>query len=143
MIILNTYVKDIDTSEPLAGASVIMTDSQGKALPLNGVPIVGRKADMDGKFIFPIALDNAYITVSYVGYTPITHPADDYKNDIIYLKKKSNVYTGKEIFIKAKRYTKPNNRHNKPTKTKWVLFALLSAVVVVATITYFITKNKK
>lgn len=118
MINLNTYVKDIHTQEPLPGASVIMTDRNGKAIPLNGVPIIGRKTDENGKLIMPIALDDGYITVSYVGYATITHPADDYRNDIIYLAPKALSPT-KELVITGKRITtKPTQKPTYKPKQK-------------------------
>lgn len=141
MFIINTTIRDIDTSELLPKASVVITDRQGNHVKVNGYSI-GRLSDLDGNIIIPIANEDAYITVSYVGYQSITHPADDYRNDIIYLKRKTN--TTKEVIIKAKRIQpkateykpvpvskpKPKPQPKKKQKTPWLLIAGIGAVVI-------------
>lgn len=90
MFIINQHIKDIDTNEGLPFASVVLVDNTGVTLVVNGVSPIARKSDANGKIIIPIAIETAYIKVSYVGYETIIHPADDYRNDTIYLKKKNN-----------------------------------------------------
>jgi hypothetical protein len=147
MFIINTTIQDIDNGELLPFASVGMTDSKGKLLFINGT-YVTRKSDINGKLIIPISDESAYITVSYVGYESITHPADDYRNDIIYLKKKAIKYGGKEIVIHATK-PKPKENVNRPkakpkekAKTPWLLIAAIGAVAVITGI-IIIFKFKK
>jgi hypothetical protein len=160
MFTINTYIRDIDSNEALPFASVVITDSKGKAMPINGVPVVGRKSDENGKLIIPIAIETAYITVSYVGYQSITHPADDYRDDTIYLKKKStNVFgSGKDFVVKEKKTyptTRPNPRPTtrpniRPTsrpqpKAKpiaWYVYTSVAVgVVAIGLIIYKLAKN--
>lgn len=147
MFTINTYIRDIDTNEALPFASVVVTDSKGKAMPVNGV-VVGRKTDEEGRLIIPIAIETAFITVSYVGYQTITHPADDYRNDTIYLAKKaSNLFTtGKDIIVKAKRIYKqaaPSKKATAPAKKiAWYVYASVAAgVILTGIIIYKIVKK--
>jgi hypothetical protein len=148
MFIINTYIKDIDTGETLPGASVLISDKNGKSVPVNGVNPVGRAADADGKVIIPIANENDYITVSYVGYQTISHPADDYRNDIIYLKRKTNVtkeavVTAKRIKPKQEEKPKPVQHPKPKKKSRWLIIALMGATVLSAAyIIYTLTKKK-
>lgn len=148
MFTINTYIKDIDTREPLPFASVVVTDRKGNALPINGVPVVGRKSDENGKVIIPVAIESAYITVSYVGYITITHPASDYVNDIIYLKNKETNPLGnsKEVVIKAKR-PKPNKSPlpvRKPNKKpfNWLLVVIPGAIIFLLVLIILLTQKK-
>ena len=140
--VLKTTVKDMDTLETLPGATVFISDANGKAVPVNGVASVGRKTDANGYFILPIAHDDAYITISYVGYQTISHPADDYKNDVIYLKRKAQ--TAKEVIVRAKRMKPtagPTITYKKKKHTNWWLIsAAIGVLVVTGIIIYKIFK---
>lgn len=94
MFIINTYIKDIETLEPLPMANVVVSESNGSAMVVNGISPIARKSDINGKIIIPIAVETAHIKVSYVGYETIVHPADDYRNDTIFLKRKTNSLNG-------------------------------------------------
>lgn len=155
MFTINTTIQDIDTKELLSFASVGLTDDKGKLLSINGNYIT-RKADIDGKLIIPVADEKAYITVSYVGYQSITHPADDYKNDIIYLKKKVASYGGKEIVVKAKKIkpkpVKPvpgsitekiHKKKKKKSNNIAIIIGIVCATAVLGTALFFILKPKK
>lgn len=148
-MILNTKVLDYETKEPLTGANITITDANGKAIPINGEPVVGRKADYDGAFTMPIIVPNAYITVSYVGYQSITEPATRYGNKNILLKSKSFSLNKKEIKVTAKRLKTTPTKNPKPPvppkKFPWLIVIIATASVAIAgvVIYHFTKKNKK
>lgn len=135
MYIINSQIKDIDTGEQLPGATVQLTDSTGKPILVNGHAI-GRIADANGRIIIPVIPIGAYIKVSYMGYITLIHPAEDYKNDDIYLKKTSKNLN--EVVVTAKKNTPPTTII--PKKTPW-LFIAGASLVLLAIIIYFIPKK--
>lgn len=142
MFIIQSKIYDIDTKEILIGATALLTDASGKPLLSNGYQ-VGRTADINGKINLPVNDETAHIKVSYLGYETIIHPADDYRNDDIYLKQKqTDAAGGKEIIVKAKRIL---GQQNKPTpkKINWIKWIVigLGGVFVLATI-LILVKNK-
>lgn len=151
-LILNTKVVDAETNEPLIGANIVITDKNGIAIPINGVAIVGRKTDTNGKFILPIAVKNGYIKVSYVGYQELIEPAIKYRNKNVQLKLKYNNPLKKEIVVIHKREKKQEQEKKtitqKPPKPKqkklptWAIAIIaIGAVGILGTIIYIIAKK--
>lgn len=133
MFIINQKIRDIDTNEPLIGATVILVDANGQPLLVNGYQ-VGRISNDQGAFVLPVVPENAFIKVSYIGYNTIIHPADDYRNDDVYLKVKETPATLFDTIIKAK-YT--------PKKNKWwVIPALITSFILTVGIMYLIFKKR-
>lgn len=131
MFIIQQKVIGYPDSEPLVGATVMLTDSSGKPLLING-NIIGRKADVNGNIILPVSDESAFIKATYVGYAPLIRPADDYRNDSIEL------YPGtsnlKEVIIKAKRI--------KLNKKKWLPLIIIGSILLVVGITIYILKRR-
>ncbi|MEZ5047476.1 MAG: carboxypeptidase-like regulatory domain-containing protein [Chitinophagaceae bacterium] len=116
MFQLSTYIQDIESKTPLEFATIQLTDSQGTPLLING-NVIGRKTNEDGYFTMPVTNEDAYIKVSYVGYETLIHPAQDYKDDIIYLTPKNKALS--DVVIKGKKII------SKAKKIKWWVWALL------------------
>lgn len=95
---LETSVNDALTGQPLVGATVVLTDSTGTPIKVNG-NVIGRKTDANGEFIMPINANNAYVTVSYLGYSKITAPATQFQYASIVLMPATNNL--QEIVIKG------------------------------------------
>lgn len=133
MFIINQKIRDIDTQQPLIGATVLLVDSNGQPLLVNGYQ-VGRVSNDQGAFVLPVVPEDAFIKVSYIGYNPIIHPADDYRNDDIYLKAKEISATSTDTVIKAK---------YQPKKKKWWLIPVLVACgLLLIGATYYLTTKK-
>lgn len=150
MFIIKSRILDINSQEPLSFASAVLTDKSGKPLPING-QIIGNKANDAGELTLPVANEDAFIKVSYVGYQTIVHPADDYRNDDIYLAPKANAATGKDIIIKEKRIypgsrTRPTANKPKPAEKwpKWLTWVLVgTGILIVTVVGILITKSGK
>ena len=70
-------VLDDDTQEPLIGATVLITDGTGKS---NGAR--GGMTDLDGKFSLRLH-KNESISVSYVGYNPVSKQIVKNENNLV------------------------------------------------------------
>ena len=72
-------VIDAETEEPALGASVVPAGEQ-----------LGVVADYDGNFSLVVAANVTHITVTYIGFDPVTVPIGDGKNLVIRLQKANN-----------------------------------------------------
>lgn len=146
MFTINSTIYDFNTREALPYATAVITDSKGTPIEYNGL-IKGAKANTDGVITLQVPDEDAYIKVSYVGYESLVHPADDYRNDDIYLSPKKQTASTKPIIIKAKRYPKKTTEvKTKPTKKSiptWLIVIMATLVVVVVGVLIFKTSNSK
>ena len=77
LLTVSGLVLDDDTQEPLIGATVLITDGTGKS---NGAR--GGMTDLDGKFSLRLH-KNESISVSYVGYNPVSKQIVKNENNLV------------------------------------------------------------
>ena len=77
LLTVSGLVLDDDTQEPLIGATVLITDGTGKS---NGAR--GGMTDLDGKFSLRLH-KNESISVSYVGYNPVSKQNVKNENNLV------------------------------------------------------------
>ena len=77
LLTISGLVLDDDTQEPLIGATVLITDGTGKS---NGAR--GGMTDLDGKFSLRLH-KNESISVSYVGYNPVSKQIVKNENNLV------------------------------------------------------------
>ena len=77
LLTVSGLVLDDDTQEPLIGATVLITDGTGKS---NGAR--GGMTDLDGKFSLRLH-KNESVSVSYVGYNPVSKQIVKNENNLV------------------------------------------------------------
>ena len=89
-------VTDLDTSEPLIGATIVLTESD---------PLVGATTDTQGTFTLTgVPLGRHHLHVSYLGYEPVIVPeimVTSGKETVIHVTLKQSITEMDEVFITA------------------------------------------
>lgn len=143
-LLVNTKVIDSITRRPMSAVNVYISDSSGNPVEHNGVPNVGRITGKDGTVIIPVAVDDDFVTFSYVGYQKLTIPGETAAG-----KKLIIMRTISQDLPETTIETPRSNPKNvvfasapKTSKKTWIIIGAALAALAIGVLIYFIVKRK-
>jgi len=146
MYTVNATITDYK-GKPIPNANITVTDSTGTPIPVNGLDVVGRTSDAKGKFIIPVAKEDSFVTISYVGYKPLTLPAVAAKNKTQFKLQTEANYI-QEVTVTTPRATPQNNtvastdKVESNNKKYWIIGGATLLLIAIGTGIYFYTKKR-
>lgn len=133
MTIVQGKVISAEDGKPLEFATVAITDSAGKPIPVNG-NFISRQTAADGSFNIPITLPDSFIRIGFVGFAPLVLKGTEAATKKEFVLGASTSLS--EVVITAKKTA--NTFWN---KYKWYIIG--GAAVLALAVIYFATKPKK
>lgn len=152
MYIVKGIIKDVTTGKPIDNVNITVTDSSGNYMPVNGNNI-GRTSDKRGYFNIPVTPEEAFVTFSFVGYKPLTIPAETASKMTVFKLANDNNNLDEVVISQTRPTPRPRATAGTMTmapmmvakasnNTKWWIIGGITAVTVVGIALYFMLKKK-